>query len=652
MPIVIITTDVDPKTGKQYTIRDEPKVPAAMKIVFRQDGSRNYVSDANNLEFLNYNGKIGIEFRGSTSQTLSNKPYGLTTYKADNVTNNNVSILDMPKENDWVLNALAFDNSLIRDYLSYDLYREMGNYSPRQRFVEVIINGDYKGLYIFMEKLKIDKDRINITKMTSADNVLPELSGGYVTKSDKPTGGDPIAWQMYSNKGAIVDFIHHSPKPEEITLNQQNYIKGVFLSLASVASNSSIVGGYPEIIDVPSFIDFMLMSEFASNVDSYQYSTFYHKDRNGKLRAGPIWDYNLTYGLDLFYNNRSLKNVWQFNNNDNEGPKYWYDLFNNAAFRCYLTKRWKEVNAVNQPLNYNYVSNKIDQICSLISEAALREKDRWGNAQNWSNEIATLKSWISGRIEWINSQLKSYNSCANVQTPKLAISKINYHPMSLIDDATDDTLEFIAITNNSSQIVNLTGIYFRELGLVYQFPDNATIQPNQEIYLASNADKFKSWYGIDAFDQYFRFLSNKSQRLWLADAYGNTIDDVTYYDESPWPVQADGQGYYLQRNDLNVSGASASNWIASNQVLTGTIDIVVSPDLILYPSPATDFVRIANSNTEFISYEIFDITGQLVGNADLGVDKSISLRGLSPNIYLVKLHSIDGQVLVKRVIKR
>lgn len=275
-----------------------------------------------------------------------------------------------------------------------------------------------------------------------------------------------------------------------------------------------------------------------------------------------------------------------------------------------------------------------------------------GNAQNWSNEIATLKSWISGRIEWINSQLKSYNSCANVQTPKLAISKINYHPMSLIDDATDDTLEFIAITNNSSQIVNLTGIYFRELGLVYQFPDNATIQPNQEIYLASNADKFKSWYGIDAFDQYFRFLSNKSQRLWLADAYGNTIDDVTYYDESPWPVQADGQGYYLQRNDLNVSGASASNWIASNQVLTGTIDIVVSPDLILYPSPATDFVRIANSNTEFISYEIFDITGQLVGNADLGVDKSISLRGLSPNIYLVKLHSIDGQVLVKRVIKR
>ena len=59
--------------------------------------------------------------------------------------------------------------------------------------------------------------------------------------------------------------------------------------------------GYPSVIDVPSFIDFMILNEFAANVDGYQFSTFFHKDRNGKLRAGPIWDFNLTYGNDLFY---------------------------------------------------------------------------------------------------------------------------------------------------------------------------------------------------------------------------------------------------------------------------------------------------------------------------------------------------------------
>jgi hypothetical protein len=654
LPIVIITTDMNPKTGKQYQIVDEPKVPATMRIVYRPDGSRNYVTDANitnNNPYLNYNGKIGIEFRGSTSQNLPKKPYGLTTYQADGVTNNNVSILGMPKENDWVLNALAYDNSLIRDYLSYELYREMGNYSPRQQFCEVIINGDYKGLYIFMEKLKIDNNRINITKMTNTDNNFPELSGGYVTKSDKTTGGDPVAWRMKSNRGVNADFIHHSPKPTEITVSQHNYIKGQFETLQLVANNASIIDGYPDIIDVPSFIDFMLMSEFASNVDSYHFSTFYHKDRNGKLRAGPIWDYNLTYGLDVF-GTRSRYDVLQFDNNDNEGPKYWYDLYHNSTFKCYLTKRWKEMSVAGKPFNYDYVTQKIDQLISLISEAAVREKDRWGTVKNLSNEITSLKTWIRNRINWMNSKLTTYNSCANVAMPKLVISKINYHPMSSIDDETDEAIEFIAITNNSDKVVDLTGIYFRELGMEYKFPSYAKIQPNQEIYLASNADKFKQWYGIDAFGEYYRFLSNKSQRLWLVDAFGNTINDITYFDETPWDAKADGKGYYLQLIDLNLDNSMASNWTASNELLTNNQYVFDMRDVVLYPSPAVNFVQVMKSDIEITHYEILDITGQTIHQITTLNDNKINLAGLPSNVYLIKLHSVDRQIIVKRVIKR
>ena len=143
LPIVIINTDIDPNTNQPFTIQDDPRVLAAMKIIKRPDGTRNFLTDQNTTSFLDYQGRINIEIRGSSSQDLPKKGYGLTTLEADNVTNDNVSLLDMPSENDWILNGLAFDPSLIRDYLSYNLSRQLGNYAPRTVYCEVIINGAY-----------------------------------------------------------------------------------------------------------------------------------------------------------------------------------------------------------------------------------------------------------------------------------------------------------------------------------------------------------------------------------------------------------------------------------------------------------------------------------------------------------------------------
>jgi hypothetical protein len=146
---IVITTDNDPSTNLPLEIIDEPKILASMKIIKRPDGTRNFISDQNTAEFLNYNGRIGIEIRGSSTQLLP-KQYGLTTLKADN-DSNNVSIFGMPEENDWILNGLGFDPSLVRDYMAYYMSRQLGNYA-RTQFCEVVINGDYKGLYVFQEK--------------------------------------------------------------------------------------------------------------------------------------------------------------------------------------------------------------------------------------------------------------------------------------------------------------------------------------------------------------------------------------------------------------------------------------------------------------------------------------------------------------------
>ena len=115
LPIMVITTDIDPNTNAPIEIPDEPKILATMQLIFRPDGTRNYLTDITNDSYLNYNGRIGIELRGSSSQILDKKPYGFTTLLEDDDSNNNVSLLGMPSENDWVLNSLAYDPSMIRD---------------------------------------------------------------------------------------------------------------------------------------------------------------------------------------------------------------------------------------------------------------------------------------------------------------------------------------------------------------------------------------------------------------------------------------------------------------------------------------------------------------------------------------------------------
>lgn len=657
LPIVIIDTDINPSNGNPYDIPDEPKVGANMTIIYRTDGSRNYLTDKSNPIFLNYNGRIGIERRGSSSQDLPKKSYALTTYQDDNITNNNVSILGMPKENDWVLNSLVFDPSLIRDFLSYEMFGKLGNYSPRGVYCEVIVNNDYKGLYIMMEKLKVDENRINITKLTSTDNSLPLLSGGYITKCDKTTGGDPVAWRMSTTRGWTVDFIHESPKPAEITTQQNNYIKNIFTNIqtATTAQNSSVINGFPSIIDIPSFLDFFILNEISSNPDGYQLSTFFHKDRNGKLRAGPIWDFNLTYGNDLFLYgfDRSKTNVWQFNDGGNDGAKFWNDLFNNSTFKCYLAKRWKEVTAANQPLNYSVITGRIDQLVALTTEAAAREQTRWGTVSSRTTNISNMKTWLQTRITWMNNNgLGNYQSCANVVVPPLVISKINYHPKAT-SNFPSDSLEFIEITNNGNSTVDLSGIYFRELGFTWQFPANSTITPFKSLLLASNAKSFESYYGFKPFGQFTRNLSNKSENMVLVDAWGNIIDRVQYEDNFPWPPDADGKGSFLELIDLNSDNSLAENW-SFNDKFTGIENIDLSAHLLVYPLPAETYIIIESGNDIIKSYTITDIVGQTIISSVKtdALSTKISIEDLPANIYLINIKTIGGKTFTKKIVKK
>src|SRR5450759_4290153 len=233
LPIILINTDAG------VEIPDSPRVLATMKIIYRGEGLRNWLTDQDTTRFLNYSGRINIEIRGSSSQVLPKKQYGLSTLKTDNISNNNVSLLGLPSDNDWILNALGFEPSLIRDYLNYNLSRMIGEYASRTVYCEVMINDSYNGLYVLQEKIKQGSDRVNVAKIEPVDNTFPNLSGGYITKADKTNADDPVAWTMSSYNGANdVTFIHELPKPQDVTPEQDFYIHSEFEKLKSTVSVS------------------------------------------------------------------------------------------------------------------------------------------------------------------------------------------------------------------------------------------------------------------------------------------------------------------------------------------------------------------------------------------------------------------------------
>lgn len=648
LPIVIINTDGN------VVIPDDPKVKATMKIIFRGEGERNYLSDQNTPAYLNYSGRIAIEIRGSSSQYSEKKQYGFSTKKADDVTNNNVSLLGMPPENDWILNSMVFDSALVRDFLCFNLSGRIGEYASRTVYCEVMVNGDYRGLYLLEEKIKADNNRVDIKKISMLDNYLPEVSGGYITKADKTTGGDPVAWRMINWRGGYVDFIHEYPDPDEVTEMQTNFIRNHFnlMALRAQEGDASVTSGYPSYIDLPSFIHYMIISELSSNSDSYQFSTYFHKDRNGKLRAGPVWDSDLTFGNDLFFwgFDRSKYNVWQFSNADNEGPRFWRDLFNESTFRCYLSKRWNVLTQPGQPLSEEGINNLIDSTVTLLSEAISRENARWNNVRDYQKRISQLKSWLEKRIPWITANLPDPSGCSNADVPPLVISRIMYHPDTTVNFPDNDEREFIEITNTGSQEVDLTGVYFSSPGLTYIFPPGSSLAAGSSVFLAGSYSGFFMAYRSLPFDVYTRNLSNKREKLVLSDAYGNVIDSLTYHDSEPWP-EADGNGYHLELIDLHSDNSLAQNWTASNELLISGVESGSEEKVLIYPNPVKDILTVSSGH-EIISVSVADLTGRMFISEEGSGSREcrLDMGRLGPGVYIVSVRSGAG-LSVLRIVK-
>ena len=317
-----------------------------------------------------------------------------------------VAPLGLPAESDWILSGrYTFDRTLIHNPFIFEISNQIGRYAMRTRFCEIYNNefggslntGDYFGVYTLMEKIKRGPDRVDIARLDPTDNAEPDISGGYILKIDRADPGDSVTINAANQTLRWVD-----PKSNERTAQQQtwitNYMNGFGDALFGLDARDPVTG-YAAWCDVDSFIDHQLLNVVPKNVDAFRLSAYMHKDRGGKLVAGPIWDYDRsmesTDGRDNNFN------VWRGEGGD-QGTDFfhypWYNqMFSDTNFwQRWIDRFWELRQGAFSNANFDAVA---DAMADEIRESAARNFARWTAVPprfgGWQGEIDHMKQWLT-----------------------------------------------------------------------------------------------------------------------------------------------------------------------------------------------------------------------------------------------------------------
>jgi CotH kinase protein/Secretion system C-terminal sorting domain len=471
LPVVVI------KTSPDETIVNEPKITAEMRIINNGTGLINHVTDSGNI----YSGKVGIEIRGRYSASLPQKPYGFET-RDDAGSNFNVPILGMPEENDWILTANYNDKAFLRNYLAFELFRKMGHYAPRTVYCEVILNEQYQGIYLLGEKIKQDKNRVDIAKLNRDEISGDNLTGGYIFVNDYFTESD--SWlSNYSplNKpGGDVHFVYYDPEPDELTTQQKAYLKKFVDSFERVLYNPGFkdrTSGYRAYLDVNSFADYFILGELSRNVDAYKKSRFYFKDKDsngGLIHSGPPWDYDWAWKditEDCIHFNQTDGSGWAYRVNDCVDwpipPSWEIRLLQDDEFANKINTRYFKLRKTI--LGETYLYNVIDSVASLLNEAQERHYRKWpilginvGTGEygeqpgTFAGEIEKFKGWIARRLAWLDDNMVGDSVIIDEENP--AILRVFPNPAeNTLHVESDEIISRIAIFSlTGNQILDKT----------------------------------------------------------------------------------------------------------------------------------------------------------------------------------------------------
>ncbi len=431
LPIVVINTNGVP-------VPDDPKITAHMGIIDNGPNEVNSLGDP----FNSYDGFIGIEVRGQSSQMFPKKSYGIETRDAtgDDL---DAMVLGMPSESDWVLYAPYTDKSMLRNVVTFAMGHQMSVYCTRTVFCELVLNNDYKGVYVMMEKIKKDENRLDIASLKPDEISGNDLTGGYIIKVDKIDPGFTYGvhgWKSnpvppYPNAMDIT-FQYNYPDPDDIVSQQRNYIKDFVTNAENTLASNGFASpstGYHNYFDALSFVDFMLLCEISKEVDKYRYSTYFYKEKDsdgGKLFAGPAWDFNLGYGNVDYWPPGVDFTGWLYSmveSHDYSIMFWWKRLMEDAYFRNLAKTRWTYLR--QHKLTNTSMYGVIDSLVTLVDAAKTRNYERWDilGKYVWPNydwydnsyedEVSYFEDYLFNRLNWMD-----YNMPGNILHPGAGIS--------------------------------------------------------------------------------------------------------------------------------------------------------------------------------------------------------------------------------------
>jgi len=421
LPIVVINTN-------NQTIPDNPQIMADMGIIYNGVGVRNHMVDP----FSHYNGKIGIEVRGNYSAGLPQKPYRFETWDVNGNTIN-VPLLGMPSENDWCLLATYNDKSFCRNALANNLFESMGHYAPRSVFVEVVLNGEYQGIYQLCETIKRDANRVDIAKLGPTETTGIDVTGGYIIKTDywDNTNSWQTGYSPIDHPGFQIHLVYDYPAFDVIVPQQQTYIQTFIYDMETALYSPNFAdttNGYRKYMSTRSFMDYFFVNELARNVDGFKKSCYYYKEKDdysgtiGKLKAGPVWDFDWAWKdiWDCSIFQATDGSGWSHHINDcttdNYSPGWMIRMFQDSSFADETNCRWQELRG--SILDTAYLFHYIDSVATWMNESQQRHYAYWGHMgaatgtpeveaprQSYQEEIDSLKSWIVRRLAWMDANM-------------------------------------------------------------------------------------------------------------------------------------------------------------------------------------------------------------------------------------------------------
>ncbi len=563
LPIMVINTN------GQY-IPDDPSITADMGIV-NNGFDQNHLTDS----FNGYKGKITIQSRGSSSQGQPQRSYAWTTVDSSGI-GINAKILGMPKESDWILFGPYTDKTLMRNNLIYEISRQMGWYASRTEFCELILNNQYVGVYVVMEKIKWDKNRVDIPKLLPQTTKGDSLTGGYILKVDRVKQSGYGVWTSpITSYGSGKSYQIQTVNPDipVITQIQANYIKRWMDSFENMlyGGGSKVSANYHKFIDVNSFIDFYICNEMTHNVDAYRLSCFLYKQKNslgGRLYAGPIWDFNIALGNANYCNGGDTAG-WSTCSYSAE--PFWFErLLEDPDYKKQFKCRWTSLR--KDLLKTQNIYNWIDSVAEILEVPQRRHYKQWQilGTYVWPNnyigstyaqEINYLKTWVRGRMNWMDKNMPNVtSSCKSTYSNSIIVSELNYNSHPKLDGG-----NWIELYNNSSSNINIAEYMLTDASgfRSYTVPNNTVLNARSYIVLVEDTALFRKKYpNVKNYRGPTNLsLPNDTGTIRLFDKLSYPVFQMGYSDKKEWPQGADGNGYTLELKTPGTNLNDPASWM-------------------------------------------------------------------------------------------